>query len=200
MLAAWSLRNHVPLNKVPFLNTEETLTKPRDYFISCVANQMTKLQSELFALLSFFHTAHLTSDMLELAWSRKRAASSDTRELTSGENAGQALKSLWRLSLVDLGREGRIERVHELVQDVLLHNLDDQTWADGFESVCQSVAYGWPSKRKLRNVMHGYWEDFDTLHAHVHRLAYPLRRDRLYKRSRYDPSDTFKRLLVHHTW
>ena len=164
--------------------------KPVDKVMdSCMGKLDTEVISWLVTL-SFYDERGCTERLLRMA--RRKDESTLPR----------ATSMLWRSAFLDINdsQAGSSYRMCRPVQDHVRRTVDDKTWRAGFEAACSGLSYQLPSKRKLPNIMYGFWEDFDSLHTHVHHLADCLTRDRLVDQISYDPGDQFKRLLVWHTW
>jgi hypothetical protein len=159
----------------------------------------------LLSTLCFYDSVRIPERLVRSAQPRKKGSRSKATSLFSEllSVLPGAAASLWNTALVDID-ESHPEKVylmHSTVQDYVRTRLDDKTWSVSFDAACSSIDYQWPSKRKLKNILGGFWEDFDYLHTHVHHLADCLARDRLVDQlSSYDPGEDFKRLLIKHTW
>ncbi|RYP43988.1 hypothetical protein DL768_009500 [Monosporascus sp. mg162] len=206
-LAKWSTRDAISFKDINALLSENCMPlafrfKPVHEVMSCTMDRLDTPATSLLVTLCFYDANRVSKRLLRTARTRKSVGSprSDATEYESTLSGATSL--LWRSALLDID-DSQAEssyQMHKSVQDWIRTQVDDKTWRDGFEAACSSLSYQWPSKRKLKNIMGGFWEDFDSLHTHVHHLADCLTRDRLVDQLSYDPGDEFKRLLVYHTW
>jgi hypothetical protein len=162
-------------------------------------DRLDKPATSLLVTLSF-HDPHRISKRLLRTVKLPRSWKISRLDPESTLTSATAL--LWRSAFLDIdgSQPDSTYQMHKSVQDWIRGQVDDKTWRVGFESACSNLRYQWPSRRKLKNIMGGFWEDFDNVHTHVHHLAYCLKRDRLVDQLSYDPGDEFKKLLVYHTW
>ncbi|RYP05302.1 hypothetical protein DL764_003900 [Monosporascus ibericus] len=206
-LAKWSTRDAISFKDINALLSGNGMSlafrfKPVHEVMSCTMDRLDIPATSLLVTLCFYDANRVSKRLLQTARTRKSAGSprSDATEHESMLSGATSL--LWRSALLDID-DSQAEssyQMHKSVQDWIRTQVDDKTWRDGFEAACSSLSYQWPSKRKLKNIMGGFWGDFDNLHTHVHHLADCLIQDRLVDQLSYDPGDEFKRLLVYHTW
>ncbi|RYP75966.1 hypothetical protein DL771_002038 [Monosporascus sp. 5C6A] len=206
-LAKWSTRDAISFKDIHALLSGNGMSlafrfKPVYEVMSCTMDRLDTSATSLLVTLCFYDANSVSKRLLRTARTRKSAGSSGPDATKHDSMLSGATSLLWRSALLDID-DSQAEssyQMHKSVQDWIRTQVDDETWRDGFEAACSSLSYQWPSKRKLKNIMGGFWEDFDTLHTHVHHLADCLTRDRLVDQLSYDPGDEFKRLLVYHTW
>jgi hypothetical protein len=203
-LAKWSTRDTLSFKDIgDLLNGDDMrlsfrIHDPHDV-LSCTMDRLDKPATSLLVTLSF-HDPHRISKRLLRTVKLPRSWKISRLDPESTLTSATAL--LWRSAFLDIdgSQPDSTYQMHKSVQDWIRGQVDDKTWRVGFESACSNLRYQWPSRRKLKNIMGGFWEDFDNVHTHVHHLAYCLKRDRLVDQLSYDPGDEFKKLLVYHTW
>lgn len=203
-LAKWSTRDTFSFKDISDLLTGEDMRlsfrihDPHDV-LSCTMNKLDKPATSLLVTLSFHDPHRISKRLLRTV---KLPQSWKISRLDTESTLTNATALLWRSAFLDVdgSQPDSTYQMHKSVQDWIRGQVDDETWRGGFESACSNLKYQWPSRRKLKNIMGGFWEDFDNVHTHVHHLAYCLTRDRLVDQFSYDPGDEFKKLLVYHTW
>lgn len=203
-LAKWSTRDTFSLKDISDLLTSEDMRlsfrihDPHDVLF-CTMNKLDKPATSLLVTLSFHDPHRISKRLLRTV---KLPQSWKISRLDTESTLTNATALLWRSAFLDVdgSQPDSTYQMHKSVQDWIRGQVDDETWRGGFESACSNLKYQWPSRRKLKNIMGGFWEDFDNVHTHVHHLAYCLTRDRLVDQFSYDPGDEFKKLLVYHTW
>lgn len=210
-LAEWSTRAAISFKEISALLSAQSngngmplafRFKPVHEVMSCTMDRLDIPATSLLVTLCFYDATHVSKRLLRTAWTWNAAGSRQTDSKNLESTLSGAISSLWRSALLDID-DSQTEssyQIHRSVQDWIRMRVDDETWRNGFEAACSSLCYQWPSKRKLKNITGGFWEDFDNLHTHVHHLAHCVTRDRLVDQLSYDPGDQFKRLLVYHTW
>ncbi|PYH46396.1 uncharacterized protein BP01DRAFT_381450 [Aspergillus saccharolyticus JOP 1030-1] len=63
-------------------------------------------------------------------------------------------------------------RMHRVVQSILRDYLtDNQEQGAAFTTAVQLLLDQWPSQRKFKNVVFGYWPEFSRIHTQCHRLS-----------------------------
>ena len=207
-VARWSARDTVSFEDINILfsGANKSLSsmrfKPIHDVMSCTMDRLDTSSTSLLVTLCFYDSKRMPDRLLRTSRLRKTGGLRRFDTTKHESTLSGATSSLWRSALLDVDNS-RAESSYQMqksVQDWIRTQVDDQMWRDGFSAACSSLSYQWPSKRKLKNIMGGFWEDFDNLHTHVHHLADCLTRDRLADQVSYDPGDQFKRLLVYHTW
>lgn len=206
-LAKWSTRESISFKQINALLSGSGLPlafrfQPVHEVMSCTMDRLDTTTVSLLVTLCFYDANRVSKRLLRTARTRISRGSSRLGATEHESALTGAVSLLWRSALLDIddSQPESSYQMHRTVQDWIRTQVDDKTWRDGFEAACSSLSYQWPSKRKLKNIMGGFWEDFDNLHTHVHHLAECLTRDRLVDQLSYDPGDQFKRLLVYHTW
>jgi len=200
-LVSWSTRAAISFKDINTLLNVEAMPltlrfQPVHTVMSSTLCTLSNPASSLWVLLCFYDTTRVPKRLVLTARHREKDAGSNC-------DISEAATLLWKSALLDIDEsqtEATYYHMHRSVQDWMRTRLDDEAWSHGFKAACSSISHHWPSKRKLKNVMGGFWEDFDNLHSHVHHLADCLTRDRLLHQVTYDPGDEFKRLLVYHNW
>ena len=203
-LAKWSTRDTLSFKDISDLLTGDDMRlsfrihDPHDV-LSCGMDRLDQPATSLLVTLSFHDPHRISKRLLRTV---KLPRSWKISRLDPESTLTNATALLWRSAFldVDASQPDSTYQMHKSVQDWIRGQVDDETWRVGFESACSNLKYQWPSRRKLKNIMGGFWEDFDNVHTHVHHLAYCLTRDRLVDQLSYDPGDEFKKLLVYHTW
>jgi len=183
---------------------DTSLTLRYDPIQSMLSASVDRLETLAARLLSglCFYDSHGAAICLVLAAPQWRLADSsdagnDERSLST------AASVLWEKALLNTDVDDpQTFCLHKVLQERIRTQLDEPAWNGGFNAACDSILYHWPSKRKFRNIIGGFWEEFEPLHTHIHYLATCLCEDRIFQDqpSSYDPGDQFKRLLVYHTW
>lgn len=207
-LASWRTRESISLNDISVMLGLEDISLARRFespIYTITYSRMGRLNSPASSLLGklcFYDGSRVKERFVRSGKSRTLTILSRTKP-ESRETEADAPTVLFKLALVDIdeSRPERVFRVHRSVQDAVRSQLDDEAWREGFHEACDSILYSWPSARKFKNILGGFWEEFDVLHSHVNHLAVCLARDRLAESSTpFDPGEEFMRLLVHHTW
>ncbi|KAM7194066.1 hypothetical protein V8F20_008162 [Naviculisporaceae sp. PSN 640] len=207
-LASWRTRESISLKDISVMLGLEDISLARRFespIYTITYSRMGRLNSPASSLLGklcFYDGSRVKERHVRAGKSRTLTILARTRP-GSSETVTDASTVLFKLALVDID-ESRPERafcLHRSVQDAVRSQLDDEAWRDGFHEACGSILYSWPSPRKFKNILGGFWEEFDDLHSHVNHLAVCLVRDRLAESAApFDPGEEFMRLLVHHTW
>lgn len=205
-LTRWCARGSVSFKDITvLLEGTDTLARrfesPVHVITSSVLGQLNEPATALIRNLCFYDGTRVSKRLVRTAQSRNLKFKILSRNQPGSEKAlSEAASRLVRLAMVDIDGP-RDWSCPSIIQESVRGQLDDETWRDGFNEACSSIWYHWPSSRKLKNIMGGFWEDFDQLHSHVHHLASCLVLDRLDdKATSYDPGEEFTRLLVYHTW
>ena len=207
-LTKWCAQGVVSLKDITVLlektdsdmNLARRFEPPVHMITSSVLGQLNEPATSLLRNFCFYDGNRVSKRLVRTAQPRnlKFKMLSHT-EPGSDQALSEAVSRLVRLAMVDI--DGHQWSCQRSIQDSVRGQLDDETWRDGFNEACSSIWYHWPSSRKLKNIMGGFWEDFDQLHSHVHHLAGCLVLDRLDDQAAsYDPGEEFTRLLVYHTW
>ncbi|KAM7222532.1 hypothetical protein V8F06_002026 [Rhypophila decipiens] len=221
-LATWCTRESISFHQVAAMLGLEDMSlisrfEPPIYTLT--SSRMGRLDtsaSSLLARLAFYNGDRCKTRHLPSRTTRSQDTSVDIAKVLlehgadlnamrslSEDSVSDALVVLYKLALVDIdeSQSEPILRLHRCVQDAVRSQLDDDIWTESFHGACEGILHSWPSPRKFKNIMGGFWEDFDDLHSHVNHLAFCLVRDRLDDCvTPFDPGEEFMRLLVHHTW
>ncbi|KAK4218872.1 hypothetical protein QBC37DRAFT_332980 [Rhypophila decipiens] len=207
-VATWCNRESISIHQVKAVLGLDEISLVRRFELPIYTVTLSRMErldicsSTLLAKLCFCDGSRIKERFVFSGQSRRLAILS--RDRPWSENPISAASSvLYKLALVDVdeSQPERIFYLHRSVQDAVRSRLDDGVWINSFRETCKSISCGWPSARKFKNIMAGFWEEFDDLHSHLIHLAFCLVRDRLEDRViAFDPGEEFIRLLVHHTW
>jgi hypothetical protein len=74
-----------------------------------------------------------------------------------------ATKQLTRLALIDSGISGDAFKTHRLIQDSMRKSISRDEGRQTLRALTSVLGAQWPSDRKFRNVLHGFWADFDDV-------------------------------------
>ena len=107
-------------------------------------------------------------------------------------------------ALLTIGTNSNAIDIHRLTARALRAKLDPDRFRAGFQSACRLVEAGWPSRRKMKNIMLGNWPEFDSLHSHVHELSnIYVEYDRKRKKGKDEQelsNDSYLNVLLLSTW
>lgn len=149
----------------------------------------TKAQ-KLFAVLAYLNP-HGISDSLLLAQNRLDGIDdylpADENELIT------IIHELTRAHLIQVTQDAKSVQVHNERQDVLRSLLDLKQNKIAFRVASKACHQKWPSVKKFRNVLEGFWPEFDELHGHAHHLT-------THWRPQFDSSDDFAQLITLSSW
>ncbi|KAM7194479.1 hypothetical protein V8F33_007189 [Rhypophila sp. PSN 637] len=207
-LATWCTRESISFHQVADMLGLEDISlvhrfEPPIYTLtSSRMGQLDTSASSLLAGLAFYNGDRCKTRHLPSRTTQSHDILSQVRH-SSKDPVSDPLVVLYKLALVDIdeSQSEPILYLHRSVQDAVRSQLDDDIWTKFFHWACEGILHSWPSPRKFKNIMGGFWEDFDDLHSHVNHLAFCLVRDRLDDCvTPFDPGEVFMRLLVHHTW
>ena len=67
--------------------------------------------------------------------------------------------------------ESRLCWNHESLQDAFQASMSLQQKIDALNTTSLLLLSHWPSRKKIRNVLLGFWPEFDSIHTHVRRLS-----------------------------
>ncbi|ETS83463.1 hypothetical protein PFICI_05339 [Pestalotiopsis fici W106-1] len=119
-----------------------------------------------------------------------------------GDSIAATSRQLWKLSLLDMDETETNFRMHSSTQSKIRSDMDETAWNDLFLAVSAGLDSQWPSQRKFKNIIHGFWDDFQSLHDHTHHLAECMIEKGVQNvgSPMIEPSIEFASLLLKHTW
>jgi len=202
-LANWSFRHRISIHYINnIIDIKEASLRLQvrlhhasiNDIISIKVDAMDTVEFSVFNVLCLFDPEGVQDKLLF------GAERSDCLPLQLFPRNSQALSSimqqLWKSSLIE-NRYDKLWYVQQTVQDAVKSNMDYETFNDSFQTACLLVKAQWPPKHRLRNIINGFWPEFDALHSQVYSLAHSLVETR---NTLVDPDDDFKQLLINHTW
>lgn len=207
MLVKWSLRLGLGISDIEsILRAAEQsmgigrhlslrLQTPVDNIISLKVNELDTTEASVFDVLCFFDPVGV-QDRVLLGAQRSNDLPLRFFPRNSQELSG-IIKQLWDCSLIEIDELKASSSVHRVIQDATKASMDYDRWNNALQTASILVQTQWPSKRKFRNILDGFWPEFDALHSHVHSLARSCYET---KHEPRDPNDDFKRLLINSTW
>ena len=107
-------------------------------------------------------------------------------------------------ALLNAGADPSAFGLHRVTAGSLRAKLDPNNFRQGFHCASRLLEAKWPSRRKMKNIIHGNWPEFDTLHSHVHEIS-SIFVDHDRKPKDGNPNqelsnDSYIRILLHSTW
>lgn len=70
-----------------------------------------------------------------------------------------------------LEKEGDHVRMHKVIQQAVRASMTPQAKIDAFNTTSLLLLSRWPSQKKFKNIVHGFWPEFDDLYGHVRVLG-----------------------------
>jgi len=202
-LINWSTRERISMNDINYLLDGKDVmlrfqTNPLDRMLSSATTRLNEDASSLLRLLSF----------VDLDWTHRTrlyrilfaATPLSGKDANSESGLSESLESLWKVALVDLNKQQNTIHIEKLVQRWRRTTLDVVEWHSNFRQISRSVKRQWPPSRKIKNVLNGFWEEFDPLHSQLSHLAACYVEECDFTQTVHDPGMDFKQLLINHTW
>ncbi|KAL9624924.1 MAG: hypothetical protein Q9160_000971, partial [Pyrenula sp. 1 TL-2023] len=89
----------------------------------------------------------------------------------TNEGLSRSLHQLWKRALINRdAQRGRVWLSH-YGRDAARASMESATWSVHLGAAAALIQEQWPSKRKFRNVLKGYWPEFEDLHSHAIALS-----------------------------
>jgi hypothetical protein len=160
---AAALMTITPLDVSQFLSEYRSYSKPKRRYSHATTivwgiNQLSADAKQVLAILAYTDPDDTKISLLQDTFQRSIAPygseSVDDRCLAAIEQ----LKS-WSLCLYDRDRV----RTHRIVRTEIRHISTLETERCTLKALTSALGAQWPSHRKFRNVLHGFWPDFDDL-------------------------------------
>jgi hypothetical protein len=73
--------------------------------------------------------------------------------------------------LLRISSENSLAWKHELIQEAFHALMTPLQMAAALNITSHLLLSRWPTRKKFRNIVYGFWPEFDNLHNHVHRLC-----------------------------
>jgi hypothetical protein len=210
MLVKWSLRLRLDISDIGSMlrAAELSMDSGRDLslrpliyastlekIVSLKVNELDTAEACVFDVLCFFDPEGV-QDRILLGAQRSRDLPLQLFPRDSQTLTG-TMDQLWKFSLIEVNESKTSSTVHRTVQEAAKASMEYVRWNNALQTASILVQTQWPSERKLRNILQGFWPEFDALHSHVHSLARSCFET---KHEPSDPKDDFKRLLIRSTW
>jgi NB-ARC domain len=109
-----------------------------------------------------------------------------------------SIEELWRSALCDVDMSGSFSIIHRSVAEWLQENMTDDAWDGALVRASRCLQRQWPQRRKLRNVIDGFWPEFSLLHSHLQHTANACLHGERHRLT--DADDSLKQLLLTHSW
>lgn len=198
-LANWSSRKKITTKDINRMlrmtdHSLKLLSDPNTLVLSKV-EELDANDALLFRSLCLLNTSGVQERILLGAQRSKQLAL--RRFPQSSETLSRSLSQLWKLSLIDTNEEECLSWVPHAIQDAAISSMGFETWTMSLNAAAALIQEQWPSKRKFRNIVSGFWPDFDHLHSHAwsifdscHASHHPVR----------DSDNILKRLLMNSIW
>jgi hypothetical protein len=82
-----------------------------------------------------------------------------------------ATEQLTHLALIQSVRDGDAFTIHRLIQDSMQKNASRDEKCHTLRALTSVLGAQWPSDRKFRNVLHGFWAEFDDIMNQCRRVV-----------------------------
>lgn len=109
-----------------------------------------------------------------------------------------ALHELWRNALCEIDASGMYSRIHPAIATCVQMNMSDEALDMALDRTSRYISLQWPPRHKLRNIIDGFWPEFQHLHSHVHHTANVCLQST--SRRVFPDSSSLRQLLFLHSW
>jgi hypothetical protein len=175
------------MSSFPRDNSDPTILQ---HVLSLTTKALSSKAQGLLAVLSYLN-GHGISESLLLA--QDFLGEVEDHLPTNDGELSTLVQELTQVRLVQIAANTNSIQIHNERQRALRSLLDSKQNNDAFSIASTICRKQWPSVKKFKNVLKGFWPEFDELHGHAHHLTTQWQPE-------FDDTDDFMQLITLSSW
>ncbi|KAH7072576.1 hypothetical protein FB567DRAFT_538406 [Paraphoma chrysanthemicola] len=130
--------------------------------LSVAVRSLSNDARRILALLAYLDPDNTQTSFIEAVAERFVASSSNSFE-QSEERFKQALEELKLRHLIATADKGKRLQIHRALQYHIRHSMSVHEEQETLRDMISLLIVQWPSAKKFRNCLHGFWPEFDDV-------------------------------------